>query len=115
MYVSVSDWTHVNDGWLANSSVVHFDRDGRLVERFVTGDEWHWSELGSITAHGDALYAFDWANSAVFVWCSRQPPHAQPPVGATADGEGKEAAGQEGQQGRREAVDWEPLLRALGG
>ena len=56
----------------ANSSVWRVDRQGRVVDRFVAGDQWPESRLSAITARGDDLYAYDVNRRVIFVWRNRQ-------------------------------------------
>jgi hypothetical protein len=120
VYISVTDLMQVGERYFySNSSVIRQDRQGRVLDRFVTwGSKWDLgadagSEFGPITARGDDLFAFDYRQQSIFVWRNRREPTQLSVAGGTVPAmEQVASAPTERQRGRHGVL--EALQRLTG-
>ena len=100
VYVSATSYYYSNTvGWSYNSSIVHYNRRGETVERFVGwGDQLQdGPELAAIAISQDNLFAIDFRFDAIFAWSLRtdQPAEAAAAVEVPqvkGEGEAEEVA-----------------------
>ena len=103
--------TVYDDAWQAlNSSIIHFDRRGAVMELFVGwGSQLNEPLFGAIAVADNELYALDENHDAVVVWRNRRRPEGEA-VGVRGEGEGEvrraeaEGGSGEGERGEEDVV-----------